>query len=124
MPRGSKPGERRGGRAKGTRNKQLARWDAGVLMEALGCDPLERLVEIAQRSKVPLALRVKVYSELAQYLYPKRRSIDAPAQQNGGPVKVVFEWHQKSGAASPTAPSPAREDSISPGADSEVTQVQ
>ena len=101
------------------------RWDAGSLMEQLGCDPLERLVQIAQRKNLPVAIQVKVYSELAQYLYSKRRAIDAPAQQSAGPVKVVFEWTQpKSDGALPTAPSPAKDDSISPVAGSAATPVQ
>jgi hypothetical protein len=45
MPRGSKPGERRGGRKKGTPNKLTQ--DVMAKLEALGCDPIEGMARIA-----------------------------------------------------------------------------
>jgi hypothetical protein len=44
MPRGSKPGERRGGRKKGTRNKVTA--DVKVLARQYGVEAIQKLVQL------------------------------------------------------------------------------
>ncbi len=63
-----------GGRTKGTPNRATV-----VLKEklaALGCDPAEELVKIAQDSKTLVESKVQIYSTLMPYLYPKRKLSD------------------------------------------------
>jgi hypothetical protein len=63
-----------GGRKKGTPNKATR-----ALIEELaeiGCDPLRELARIAQNEKTPLEFRVRIYSDLLPYLYPKRKPTD------------------------------------------------
>ena len=106
MPRGSRPGERRGGRQKGTPNKKTAA--IAEKLERLGCDPIEGMAMIALgdvpcaackgegsvrwsgsdaayrcdacngggRDAVPIELRAKMYVELAGYVASKRKAVD------------------------------------------------
>jgi hypothetical protein len=63
-----------GGRQKGTPNRATA-----VLRDklaALGCDPAEELVRIAQNPKTKDESKVQIYSSLLPYVYPKRKPVD------------------------------------------------
>ena len=66
MPRGSSPGERRGGRQKGTPNKVTQ--EIVDKLRALGCDPIEGMARIAMDPESKPELRLKAYVELAQYV--------------------------------------------------------
>ncbi len=79
MPAGAKPGERRGGRAKGTPNKATA--DIAEKLAKLGCDPLLGMARIAMDKKNPLDIRGRMFSELAQYVAPKRRAVEHSADK-------------------------------------------
>ena len=83
MPRGSRPGERRGGRSKGTPNKRSV--EIAELLEELRCDPIEGMARIAMNKRAAPELRGRMYSELAQYLYPKRKAIERSGQ-DGTPL--------------------------------------
>ena len=80
MPAGSKPGEHRGGRIAGTPNKvtqeSVDRIDE--VMKKHDCDPLEAMILIGKEawSQGDLKLAGKMFKELAQYVAPKRRSIE------------------------------------------------
>ena len=80
MPAGSKPGERRGGRKKGTPNKKTS--DIQKRLDALGCDPLEGMAKIAEEAmeKKSYSLALMAYKELAQYVAPKRKSVEMKAE--------------------------------------------
>ena len=95
---GSKPGERRGGRCKGTPNKKTAAV-AEVLAE-LGLDPIKQMGQIAMDEHVELSVRVQVLKELCQYVAPKRKAVEVTGEE-GGPVKgeiTLREWlHSHSG---------------------------
>ena len=58
---GSKPGERRSGRCKGTPNRKTQ----AVIdrLEALGCDPIEGMAKIAMDEKVEMSIRAQMYKE-------------------------------------------------------------
>lgn len=95
MPRGSAPGERRGGRQKGTPNKKTQ--DLQALLEKIGVTPGELMGRIAKGEAIE-ALHVldreagitdkkrKVYptvdqmqsadKELCRYIYPQRKAIE------------------------------------------------
>lgn len=69
-----------GGRKRGTPNKKTL--DAAERLAALGCDPLEGMARIAMSEDAELPLRGRMYIELAQYLYPKRKAVDVAVSAN------------------------------------------
>jgi hypothetical protein len=88
MSRGSLPGERRGGRAPGTPNRTTA--EVSDKLAAIGFDPIAAMVAIATDPAADLALRGRMASELAGYVYPKRRAIDLTAETRSPGVTVVI----------------------------------
>lgn len=94
MPRGSKPGERRGGRKKGTPNKATVL--AGSVREAMmreGCDPLAVLAGVAMgkvRGK-NVAHRVRAAAELTQYMYAKLVRAEITGADGGHIQMDLFE---------------------------------
>lgn len=72
---GSKPGERRGGRKKGTPNKTSQK-AAEIIQEQ--CEPLKELVRLAKvaegQGDYPTA--INTYKELAKYCYSQRKAIE------------------------------------------------
>jgi len=86
---GASPGERRGGRHKGTPNKQTKA--VAERLEALGCDPLEGMARIAMDEKQPIGLRAQMYKELAQYVAPNRKALEHKGEMAGHtpPVFVI-----------------------------------
>lgn len=71
-------GNKTGGRRAGTPNKKTKE-----LVELMGdYSPLEALLEIAQDSRTPLDVKVKVNLDLMNYIYPKRKSIETKEQLN------------------------------------------
>ena len=119
--KGSAPGERRGGREKGTPNKKTQQLEE--YLDAIGCDPLEVMAKIAMGE--PLLCRASVNDaklhgvnmpksdgdddfieiemrptfdqrmtaakELMQYRYPKRRAIEHSGN-NGSPIVIVKDF--------------------------------
>ncbi len=73
MPRGSKPGERRGGRKRGTPNKKTALTNAAFADAAsnLEVTPLEFLLAIMRDPTVSPDLRVKVAQAAAPFIHAK-----------------------------------------------------
>jgi hypothetical protein len=66
--------QKTGGRKKGTPNRATV-----VLRDklaALGCDPAEELVTIAQNPETSVHSKVQIYSTLLPYVYPKRKLVD------------------------------------------------
>lgn len=86
MSRGSKPGERRGGRKKGVPNKKTQ--DVAEKIQKLGCDPIEGMINVANLAlqEKDLALAGNMYKELAQYIAPKRKAVEITGD-DGGPIK-------------------------------------
>lgn len=70
--KGSRPGEHRGGRKKGTPNKGTV--DIQERLARLKCDPIEGMAKIAANPKITPELRGRMYAELAQYVAPKLRA--------------------------------------------------
>jgi hypothetical protein len=60
-------------------------------LEKLGCDPIEGLARIAADPATKPELKIRCYAELAQYVHPKRRSVDLGPGKDGEPLKVVVE---------------------------------
>jgi len=78
MPKGSAPGERRGGRQKGTPNKKTQlKQRAYKLIKASGKTPLEFFADILKDEKNPLDIRFQAAKELLPFMHPKLASIEA-----------------------------------------------
>ena len=72
--RGSKPGERRGGRQIGTPNKRTL--EVRERLAELNCDPIQGMALIAMDPEATLELRGRMFAELASYVAPKRRATE------------------------------------------------
>jgi hypothetical protein len=84
MPRGSKPGERRGGRQRGTPNKKTALRSAALAAAAANPDmtPLDFLLGIMRDPNVSSELRIRVAQAAAPFIHAKpgtARSTDPAA---------------------------------------------
>lgn len=79
-----------GGKKKGTLNR-ITR-DIIEKLDELGCDPIEGLALIALDSRNPVKLRAKCFSDIAQYVYPRRvaQTIGNPDGSPVNPVSVMF----------------------------------
>jgi hypothetical protein len=86
MPRGSRPGERRGGRQRGTPNKKTVLKEAAI--RAAGVDPnsspLDFLLGLMRDPKLPLDLRVDFAKTAAPYLHTKLKE---PARDAATAIK-------------------------------------
>ncbi len=63
-----------GGREKGVPNR--ATLTLKEKLEAMSCDPVIELAKVGMDKKNPLEIRVRCLSEIASYLYPKRKPVD------------------------------------------------
>ncbi len=81
-------GRRIGGRQKGTPNKATA--DISARLEALGCDPIAGMARLALDEANSPELRGKMFSELAQYVAPKRKAIEHSAEPGTVAGFVVY----------------------------------
>lgn len=75
MTRGSKPGERRGGRQKGTPNRTNAEREAAI--RASGMTPLDYLMTVIRNEAEQPAMRLKAAEIAAQYVHPKLSAVEA-----------------------------------------------
>jgi len=84
-------GHKTGGRKAGTPNRKTQ--EIGELLESLGHNPIEAMVQIATEPKASLELRGRMNAEPAQYVYPKRKAAEVASDQ-GAPIvpsRVVVE---------------------------------
>lgn len=79
-------GHKTGGRKKGTPNRRTA--EVAERLAALDCDPLEGMAALAMDDSNAPELRGRMYAELAQYLYPKRRAIESAPEEK---QQVIFQ---------------------------------
>jgi hypothetical protein len=89
MPRGSKPGERRGGRQRGTPNKKTALRKAALLAASHNPNllPIDFLLRLMRDTNVPLAHRVDLAAAAAPFVHVKehRPVGKAAIPRYGGP---------------------------------------
>ncbi|MFN0318448.1 MAG: hypothetical protein ACKVQA_25765 [Burkholderiales bacterium] len=86
-------GQKTGGRQKGTPNRRTM--ELAERLDLLGCDPLEGMARIAMDSETPPELRGRMYAELAQYVYPKRRAVDPGDTRNVLAISINFRSAEK-----------------------------
>ena len=86
MPRGSKPGERRGGRQRGTPNKSTLLKNAAI--KAAGSDPnlspLDFLLKLMRQRDLPLEVRVKVAQQTLPFAHSKPKAVRSTKDTYGG----------------------------------------
>jgi hypothetical protein len=84
-------GRKTGGRKAGTPNRKSQ--TVNEILESLGCNPIEGMATIAGNAGNPPELRGRMYAELAQYVYPKRKAIEHTgpgAEPQAHKLEVVF----------------------------------
>jgi hypothetical protein len=86
-------GLKTGGRSAGTPNRRTR--EITELLRSLDCNPIEGMVLIAQNEQHTPELRGRMFAELAQYLYPKRRATELSAEDGQGEITITW------GTASP-----------------------
>ena len=59
-------------------------------LKKLGCDPIEGLAKIALDPFTEVSLKVRCFTELAQYIYPKRKAVDIDSPEDSE-LKVRVE---------------------------------
>ncbi len=79
-------GHKTGGRKKGTPNRRTV--EVTERLAALDCDPLAGMASLAMDESNSPELRGRMYAELAQYLYPKRRAVESPSEEG---QRVIFQ---------------------------------
>ena len=86
MPRGSRPGERRGGRQRGTPNKKTVLRNAAISAAAAGSNlsPLDLLLGLMREPNLPLELRISVAHEALPYAHSKQQDCDRPRAKKYG----------------------------------------
>ena len=84
MPRGSLPGERRGGRQSGTPNQATGARAAAIA--ASGLTPLDYLISVMRDEDAPRAERMQAAVKAAPYVHPRLAAIE-----DSGPIEVEPE---------------------------------
>lgn len=97
--RGSAPGERRGGRKKGTRNKKTA--EVLQAVEAGGITPLQYMLDVMRgvtpKDATPaetiafVTLRFEAAKAAAPYVHPKLTSVEHTGK-GGGPIEANVKY--------------------------------
>ena len=80
MSRGSKPGEHRGGRKKGTPNKSTKALQDLINAKYPNYDPIMQMVEVANDQTQELSVRLKCAMEVAPYIHAKRKAIEVEGE--------------------------------------------
>jgi hypothetical protein len=94
--RGSKPGERRGGRKKGTPNRLTQEIRDRVALEAAsGLTPLEYMLRVMRAEDTDERRRDAMAQAAAPYLHSRLATVENTGT-DGDPVKIVHEvsWKQ------------------------------
>jgi len=74
MPRGSQPGQHRGGRQRGTPNKRST--ELLHALEAHGCVMAEQIAGLFRDPAITGELKLDLLAKVLPYLYPQRKPID------------------------------------------------
>lgn len=84
MPKGSKPGERRGGRQKGTPNRTTAERQRRIAES--GSTPLDYLLSLMRDESQSCDVRFEAAKAAAPYVHPRLSAIE-----HSGDLKVTHE---------------------------------
>jgi hypothetical protein len=99
MPRGSKPGERRGGRQRGTPNKSTLLKHAAI--EAAATDPnlspLDFLLKLMRQGDLPLEFRVTVAQQALPFTHPRPLPFTRPKPKPDKPINGTHSYRDTYG---------------------------
>lgn len=98
MPRGSKPGERRGGRAAGTPNRKTAETVAEI--EASGLTPLDYMLSVLRSGAEDPVRRLEAAKAAAPYVHARLSSVDL-GNKDDKPFEQVIRWAEADSEATP-----------------------
>jgi hypothetical protein len=92
MPRGSRPGERRGGRKKGTPNKKTLWYNIVIteLAKTPHFEPVELFLCLMRSPQLPLELRIDMAHRALPYLHAKPRPLAARLRDGEARPRVNF----------------------------------
>ncbi len=107
MARGSAPGERRGGRRKGTPNKRTA--EQREQIAASGLTPLEYMLGVMRDPKAPAARRDDMAKAAAPYVHPKLSAIEHTGK-DGGAIEMEVSDRRRLAALAVLATKAAKAD--------------
>src|SRR4051794_12248205 len=88
MPRGSTPGERRGGRRRGTLNRRTIELRALAEGQPREGTPLEFLTSVYRNESLPIDLRLEAASKAAPYVPPRLAAVTVGSSPEN-PIKSV-----------------------------------
>jgi len=73
--------------------RRSATREIGELLESLGHNPIEAMVQMATDPEASLELRGRMNAELAHYVYPKRKAVEVAGDQEAPlvPSRVVVQ---------------------------------
>ena len=77
-----------GGRTAETPNRGTATIEEKLA--ALGCDPIEGMAQIAMDPSTDVSLKAQMFKELAQYVAPKRKSIEMRGSDAGPTLEALI----------------------------------
>ena len=80
MPRGSLPGERRGGRQRGTPNRATAAKAAEI--SSSGMTPLDYMISVMRDETAARPERLEAAAKAAPYVHPGSRRSSTPLRPN------------------------------------------
>ena len=66
-----------GGRKAGTPNKKSTALKELIEENYEGFDPILELIAISKKDKTPTDLKISILKDVAQYIYPRRKAIEA-----------------------------------------------
>jgi hypothetical protein len=83
---------KRGGRKKGTPNRKT--FDAVEVINRLGVDPIAEMIKLAKAKNTSPELKGRMWSEVASYIYPKRKALEVTGE-SGGAIQVQLTYTDK-----------------------------
>lgn len=86
--RGASKGERRGGREKGTPNKDKKALQDKIQAEYPGYDPVLSMVAISQSPDTPLDMKITCHKEVAKYIHAQRKAVEIANEVELPPIKI------------------------------------
>jgi len=66
--------------------------DVAEQLRQLDCDPIASMAQLAQDYTVPIALRARMFAELATYTAPRRKAVELTGA-GGAPVDVEITYN-------------------------------
>ena len=89
-------GHKTGGRTAGTPNRKTQ--EISAPLESLGCDPIAGMARIAMDDHHSPELRARMFAELAQYVYPKRKAVEFSGANGDATLSIAETLRERRAA--------------------------